>query len=377
MTFKKATIRGATAVLAVTASATVYAQGFGGGGGPTIELPPERLIPAEETIDPNYEPPRTSWGDPLIQGHWSTDDMRGIGTQRSEEYGTAESLNEEDFLARAMQQERGRTSAEETETFLRNEWGTRTFGFNSLVVDPPNGRQPATLPAARERAAMYPSGGTFGSGPFHDFDDFSMYDRCIARGMSSGTSAAIYGNGIIIAQSPNSVAITYEMIHETRVVPLDDRPHLPSDLKQFLGNGRGYWEGDTLVIETMGFNPRLNVGGARPSEKMKTTERIRRVDPEMIEYRITYDDPESFERPYTMRVMWTTQPDFYTWEYSCHEGNGAVGHSLSGERAWERQVAEAIARGETPPPRSNGMSVYGAPGADAEIFDINSGELVE
>jgi len=369
-------VRNAAALIAATATAAVWAQGGRGGfGGPAIELPDERLVPAEETIDPNYAAPRTSWGVPNIQGHWTTDDMRGVGAQRNARYGTSESLDDEEFLARATSQERGRTGAEDTETFLRNEWGTRTFGFNSMVVDPPDGRQPGVIQAARDRAALYPSGGTFGSDSFHVFTDFSMYDRCIARGINNGTGAAIYGNGIIIAQGPNSVAITYEMIHETRVIQLDDRPHLPNELKQYGGNSRGYWDGDTLVIEAMGFDPRVNVGAARPSESMRTTERIRRVDDEMIEYRITYDDPESFERPYTMRVMWTTEPGYFTWEYSCHEGNGAVGNSLSGERAWERSVAAAIVNG-TPPPGRDG-SVYGGPGADAVIYDVNSGQPVE
>jgi hypothetical protein len=376
MTKKTRTIQMAAALLAATASSAALAQFGGRGGGANIELPEDRLVPAEQTIDPNYEAPRTSWGVPDIAGHWTTDDMRGIGAQRDAKYGTEESLDRDDFLARARQQEQGREGSEETETFLRNEWGTRTFGFNSLVVDPADGRQPAVLPEARERAAMYQSGGTFGMGAFNKFTDFSMYDRCIARGINNGTGAAIYGNGIIIAQSPDSVAITYEMIHETRIIPLDNRPHLDNELLQFGGNGRGYWDGDTLVIETMGFDPRVNVGAARPSLEMKTTERIRRVDDEMIEYRITYDDPESFERPYTMRVMWTTEPGYYVWEYSCHEGNGAVGHSLSGERTWERNVAAAIAAGETPPPKGDGMAVYGGPGQGAEILDVNSGELI-
>jgi hypothetical protein len=377
MTIKTKAIHSGLALFAATLSTAAWAQFGGRGGGANIELPEERLIPAEETIDPNYSAPETSWGDPLIEGHWTTDDMRGVGSQRDAEYGTEESLSREEFLARARSQEAGRTGAEETETFLRNEWGTRTFGYNSLVVDPPDGRQPGVLPEARARAAMYPAGGTFGMADFHTFDDFSMYDRCIARGINNGTGAAIYGNGIIIAQSPNSVAITYEMIHETRVIPLDDRPHLPNELIQYGGNGRGYWEGDTLVVETMGFNPRVNVGAARPSEQMKTTERIRRVDGEMIEYRITYDDPQSFERPYTMRVMWTTEPGYYVWEYGCHEGNGAVGHSLSGERTWERNVAAAIAAGETPPIKGDGMGVYGGPGQGAEVIDVNSGEVIQ
>lgn len=377
MTITTSTIRAAIALTFATASAAAWAQGGRGGGGANVELPPERLVPAEEAIDPNFQAPKTSWGDPVIEGHWTTDDMRGVGATRNARYGTEESLDEEEFLARARSQEQGRSGAEETETFLRNEWGTRTFGFNSLVVDPPSGTYPGTTPASAELRNTYQGfGGTFGSGPFQKFTDFSLYDRCIARGINNGTSAAIYGNGIIIAQSPTSVAITYEMIHETRIIPLDSRPHLPNELKQWTGNGRGYWDGDTLVIESMGFDPRLNVGQATPSDRMKTTERIRRVDDEMIEYRITYDDPISLNAPYTMRVMWTTEPGYYVWEYSCHEGNGAVGNSLSGERAWERNVAAAIAAGETPPPRGGGMSVYGGPGQGAEVIDINTGAII-
>jgi hypothetical protein len=365
----------AIALVIGTVSGSAWAQR--GGNNASVVLSDERLTPAEQQIDPKYKVPHTSWGDPVIQGHWSTDDMRGVGATRDPKYGTEQSLNEEDFLARARSQEAGRESAEDTETFLRNEWGTRTFGFNSLVVEPADGQRPGITEEGRARAAMYRFGGTFGSGPFHKFTDFSMYDRCIARGINSGTNAAIYGNGIIIAQSPTSVAITYEMIHETRVIPLDSRPHLPSEVKQYGGNGRGHWEGDTLVIETMGFDPKVSVGGGTPSDNMKTTERIRRVHDQMIEYRITFDDPDTFEAPYTMRIMWTTEPGYYVWEYSCHEGNGAVGHSLSGERQWERNIAMAIARGETPPVRGGSNSVYGGPGDGAEILDINSGEIFQ
>ena len=220
----KSAIRISLACAAASASVVALAQGGRGGGAPIYveDLDAQRLIPAEQTIDPDYAAPRTSWGDPVIEGHWSTDDMRGVSSQRPDAYGTQEFLSEEDFLARAQSQQRGRDSAVETETFLRNEWGTRTFGFSSMVVDPPNGQQPAQTEAGRALAAANRSGGTFGSEHFHVFNDFSMYDRCISRGINSGMGAAIYGNGIIIAQSPSSVAITYEMIHETRVIPLDD-----------------------------------------------------------------------------------------------------------------------------------------------------------
>jgi hypothetical protein len=377
MIIKHSNFLTAATLLTVSAPAVVLAQGFGGGPAPDVELSETRQIPAEQQAaayaDPSWTAPKTSWGHPNLQGTYSTDDMRGIPRDRPREYGTQEVLTQEQFLERARTQQAGRDRAVNEETFLRNEWGTRTFGFTSLVVDPPDGRTPAVNEAGRARAQATAGRGTFGPGPFNKFEDFSLYDRCIGLGINRGMGAAIYGNGIRVFQSPNAVTITYEMIHETRVIPLDGRPHLDG-LEQFTGNGRGYWDGDTLVIETEGFTDRSSVGGGPNSTKLKTVERIRRVDPEMLEYRITIDDPDTYTAPFTVRTMWTTQPDYYVYEYSCHEGNGAVGHSLSGERAYERQVAEAIANGLPVPPRSNGMSIYGAPSEDAEVFDINAGE---
>jgi hypothetical protein len=369
-----ASIQIAAAILVVSAPAALLAQAPDAGD---VELTETRRIPAEQQaaayIDPSWAAPRTSWGHPSLQGTWSTDDMRGIPRDRPRELGTQEVLSEAEFLSRAMSQQAGRDRAVNEETFLRNEWGTRTFGFTSLVVDPPDGRTPPLNETGRARAQAMAGRGTFGPGPFNEFEDFSLYDRCIGLGINRGMGAAIYGNGIRVFQSPTEVTITYEMIHETRVIPLDGRPYL-DDLEQFTGNGRGYWDGDTLVIESQGFTDRTSVGGGPNSRNLRTTERIRRVDPDMIEYRITVDDPDTYTAPFTVRTMWTTQPNYYVYEYSCHEGNGAVGHSLSGERAYERQVAEAIANGQPVPPRSNGMSIYRAPDENAEIFNINEGE---
>ena len=376
MSIRDSKIRTVAALLAMAAPGVLLAQPPAAND--NVKLPESRKIPAEQTAaayaNPDWKAPRTSWGDPVIEGTWSTDDMRGIPRDRPRELGTQEYLDQEQFLERARTQEAGRDRAVNEETFLRNEWGTRTFGFSSLVVDPPDGRTPAVNQMGRARQAATSGRGTFGSGPFDSFDDFSLYDRCIALGIKEGMGALIYGNGIRVVQSPSEVSITYEMIHETRVIPLDDRPPLEDGIRQYTGNGRGHWEGDTLVVESQGFTDLLSVGGPPNSEKMRTTERIRRVDPDMIEYRITIDDPGTYEAPFTVRTMWTTQPNYEVYEYSCHEGNGAVGHSLSGERAYEQQVAEAIANGETPPPRANGMNIYRAPSEDAEIFSINEGE---
>jgi hypothetical protein len=389
------------ALLLVSASATTFAQdgegpppargaraggaGGGGGGGPggqaarpptaeeIAQLPAARRTPAEQQTalakNPNWKAPRTSWGDPAIAGTYSTDDMRGIPRDRPQALGTQESLPQEQFLARAVQQYTGATRAATTETFLRNEWGTRTFGFTSLIVDPPNGRQPAVTDTARARAQAGNS--SFSNDRFDSFDDFSLYDRCIGRGISNGMNAAIYGNGVQVFQSPGIVTITYEMIHETRVIRLDNSAY--PEITQFTGNARGHWEGDTLVIESRGFQDRTSVGGAPNSANMRTTERIRRVDPEMLEYRITINDPDTYAAPFTVRTMWTTQPNYYAYEYSCHEGNFAIGGGLAGERALDRDVAAAIAAGKPPPerPRAN---IYGNPVEGAQVFDINAGE---
>jgi hypothetical protein len=373
MTLPTATLRTAGALLAASAAAASLAQP----AAPDIELPASRRIPAEQQTalfkDPRWKAPRTSWGDPSLEGTWSTDDMRGIPRDRPRDFGTQETLSETQFLERARSQESGRQRAATTETFLRNEWGTRTFGFTSLVVDPPDGRTPAVNATGRARAQASSGRGTFqNTTGFNSFDDFSLYDRCVGLGINRGMGAAIYGNGIRITQSPTTVSITYEMIHETRVIRLDKQPY--PDVAQFTGNARGYFDGDTLVVEAQGFTDRSSVGGPPNSAKLRTTERIRRVDPEMIEYRITVNDPDTYDAPFTVRTMWTTQPNYYAYEYSCHEGNHAVLGGLSGERAYERQVAEAIAAGRTPPRRSNSQEIYRAPEEGAELFDINQGE---
>jgi hypothetical protein len=307
---------------------------------------------------------------------WSTDDMRSVPLNRPEQFGERQTLSAEEFRQRASRDESGKDAAANRETFLRNEWGIRTFGYTSLVVDPPNGRIPEMTAAGKARAAARDRG-TFGPGPFDDFEDFTLYDRCITRGVLGSTLPVIYGNGMRIVQTPTAVAISYEMIHDTRIIPVDGRPHADGKMRQYLGNARGRWEGDTLVVETRNFTDKTSIGpngnGTRHSEQMKLTERFTRVDPDMIEYVATVEDPVTYTAPFTVRLMITTQPNYETYEYSCHEGNGAVGNALSGERAYERQVAEAVAKGLPVPPRSGG-NIYGRPEEGAEVFDINAGE---
>ncbi len=339
-----------------------------------------RGVPAEtlaaKSRDPSWKPPRTSWGHPSFEGVWSTDDMRSVPLNRPESFGERERLTAEEFAERARNDESGRDFSVNEGTFLRHEWGVRTFGFTSIVVDPPNGRIPALTPAGEALAATR-NRGTFGPGPFDDFDDFTLYDRCITRGVLGSILPVIYGNGLRIAQNPDYVAISYEMIHDTRIIPLDGRAHLDSGMQLWLGNARGRFEGDTLVVETTNFTDRTNLGvngnGPPNSTALKLTERFTRIDPEMIEYIARVEDPVAYTAPWTVRLIITTQPGYQTYEYSCHEGNGAVRNSLSGERVYEQQVAEALAKGLPPPPRATEHEQI-RNGVPERVFNINAGE---
>jgi hypothetical protein len=335
--------------------------------------PAETLAAAYE--DPDWAAPRTSWGDPSLAGVWSTDDLRSVPVSRPARFGERQTLSEEEFAERVASDQAGSEVAAAGD-FLQHEYGVRTFGFTSLVIDPPDGRIPALTEAGQALAATR-SRGTFSAGPFFDFEDFSLYDRCITRGAVGSIMPAIYGNGVRIAQSPDAIAINYEMIHDTRVIRIDDRAPLDENIRQWTGAARGYWEGDTLVVHSGNFLDRTNITGGTPnSEALQLTERFRRIDPEMIEYQVTVEDPVSLTAPFTMRLVLTTQPGYLFLEYSCHEGNGAVPNSLSGERAYERQVAEAAAAGLPPPRRAvNHNEIRNGDGVDiSDPFDINAGE---
>jgi hypothetical protein len=199
--------------------------------------------------------------------------------------------------------------------------------------------------------------GTFGTRPFNGFDDFSLYDRCITRGVG-GIFPVLYGNGLLIAQTPDEVVISYEMVHDTRVIPLDGRPHVPRAITEYMGDARGHWEGDTLVVETTNFTGTVDFFGVPHSDQATLTERFTRIDPQMIDYRLRLDDPITLSAPVTFRLTITQQPNYQLYEYSCHEGNTAVSSALGGERAYEREVADAVAKGLPVPPRTTGFEVY-------------------
>ena len=235
--------------------------------------------------------------------------MRGVPMSRPPAQASRESLTPEEFLQRASGDEANKFSSVNTETFLRNEYGIRTFGYTSLIVDPPDGRQPAVTPAEQARRKAQPERGTFSNVVLAGFDDFSLYDRCISRGVPGSVTPVLYGNGVRFVQSPTEVVMTYEMIHESRVIHLGNpAPRAPAH-SSWTGFSVGRWDGDTLVVETKGFNARTAT-----SPNLTLTEWFTRVNPDMIEYKYRIDDPTVYTAPYTVRMMLTTQPNYYVME---------------------------------------------------------------
>ena len=232
-----------------------------------------------EAQRPAWKAPRNAFGQPDLEGIWTTDDMRGVPMSRPATYGTRQHLTDEEFAARAKQRGLARDVDNARTGTFRNEEGTRDFSYTSMVIEPADGRVPALTPAAIARRRPNDSG-SFGLGPWEKVQDFSLYDRCITRGLVGSWMPAVYGNGARIIQTPDSVVIAYEMVHDTRVIPLDGRPHVSPAIKQFMGDSRARYEGDTLVIESRNFTERTNLGGARHSEGLRLVERFTRIDPE-------------------------------------------------------------------------------------------------
>jgi hypothetical protein len=212
----------------------------------------------------------------------------------------------------------------------------------SLVVDPPNGLVPLT-PAAeaqRDYKAAHNS---------DSWEYMSVWDRCITRGMPAGMFPAGYNNAYQIVQTPGYVVILYEMIHETRVIPLDGRPHVSSNIRLWNGDSRGHWEGKTLVVDTTNYNNKGSIGTSAATERIKgipqsealhVVERFTRTAPGTISYEVSIDDPPMYSRPWKAAFPLTRDDKYRIYEYACHEGNHAVENVLSGGRTKEKAAAK-------------------------------------
>jgi hypothetical protein len=285
--------------------------------------------------------PRTPWGDPDLEGLWPSIDMQGTPYERPPELAGKATLNDDEFAARATAQNARRRGWGETGKPSRQA---------SLVVEPADGRLPPLTPEGQRRFETarstyyldFPD--VVVHHPFDNFEDLGPYDRCITRGVLASMMPTAYNMGNEIFQVPGYVIIRNEMIHETRSIPLDGRPHISSKIRQYMGDSRGHWEGDTLVIVTTNFNGKVGVtrnGNTAPtSQDLRMSERLTRVDADTLHYEATVDDPRIWVRPWKVALPLKRHPEYGMFEYACHEGNYAMPNILSGARSDDRAAGE-------------------------------------
>jgi len=293
---------------------------------------------------------RTPWGDPSFQGVWTNATITPLERPPAladkpflteEEVADLEHRAEQDlFIERAPQ-------PGDVGTYNRV-WGDRgtrvAGGRTSLVVDPPDGRIPYT-PDARKAQEL--TDAAYGMGSFNNHLEIDTGERCLTDGLPF--VPYFYNNNYQILQTPQHVAILHEMYQEVRIIPLDGRPHVGPNVGQWLGDARGHWDGDTLVIETTNFDDKTHYRWAEDWRASRPTlhlvERFTRVDEETIDYQFTVTDPTMFTRPWTAAApLWANRAAGATigqlYEYACHEGNYAMVNVLSGARAQEKAAAE-------------------------------------
>ena len=291
---------------------------------------------------------RTAWGDPDLEGSWSNATTTPL--QRPAKYGNREFLTREERALQDKETSIGtdrRTEAgtpDDVNGAYNQFWWERGWsdGRTSLVYDPPDGHIPPLTAEAHKRIAAQPKpiplearADVLDKAAYNGPEDVELYTRCIVRAALPRVPTG-YDNNYQIVQSPGYVAITQEQIHETRIIPLDGRPHLDAGVRQWLGDSRGHWEGDTLVVETTNFNGQVSFEGA--TKDMRLIERWTRVADDRIDYRFTVSDPATWTKPWSAAITWTKTGLLY--EYACHEDNYGLYGILAGARAKEHAAAK-------------------------------------
>ncbi len=283
---------------------------------------------------PGWSVPRTEWGDPDLRGVWPLDAVGRTPTERPPGLGDKAYFTDEEYraaIAQAQDTAQNYDREDEEGTIGSGhwfEWGL-PLRQTSLIMEPADGRiPPLTEEGERMSAAMRSSWNVL---QFDRVGDFNSLDRCISRGLPSSMTPFPYNNGIQVFQSPGYVVLQLEIVHETRIVPVYDKPPLPGEVRQYLGSSRGYWDGDTLVIETTnltGDTPLNIVGpGNKPlptSREQTVTERLTMTGPDTILYEAIVRDPVVLTAPFTLRFPWSRNDDYRLFEYACHEGNTVI-----------------------------------------------------
>jgi hypothetical protein len=297
---------------------------------------------------------KTPWGDPDLQGIWNN--VTATPLQRSDEFKDRQNLTSEEAVA-LEQRTLTRQQTNETTPIEQQSVGSRT-GYSpliwfetstklsenrtSLLVYPENGTLPALTPEADKIAKDVAEARKVS--PADKPEDRGPYERCITRGLPGAMFPGFYNHNYHILQTPGYVTIVVEMIHDVRIIPMDRRPHVDGSIKQWLGNSRGHWEGDTLVVETtnLRYMPERNVAVFGTTESGKVTERFTRLGPDTMDYHVTVDDPKWYTQPWTASIP-MTKVKGPLYEYACHEGNYGLPNILSGHRKEERDAAAKVA----------------------------------
>jgi hypothetical protein len=302
-----------------------------------------------------WEPPRTPWGQPDLQGIWNN--VTATPLQRPAEFKDRAFLTKEEaaeFAARAAQREadgESRPTAQQTPGqrtgYASSIWFETTHSLSenrtSLLVDQEDGRLPPLTPEGQKIAQELAQAAKVR--PADDPEDRGAYERCISRGLPGAMMPGFYNHNYQIIQTRDYVVISVEMIHDARIVPLDGRSAARPGLNQWLGNSRGRFEGNTLVVETTGFRriDQRNVALFGTSERGRVIERFTPTGPETMDYQITIDDPAIYTRSWTASIpMSRTEGPLY--EYACHEGNYGLRGVMAGHRKEEEEKAGAPQR---------------------------------
>ena len=295
----------------------------------------------------SWTAPRTPWGDPDLQGNYTNKYETSTPFERPKEFegrrmedisahelAAAVARRQEDTLARAKFFGGDPAGLIGNSAEFRDIYEITKGSRPWFVIDPQDGKIPPILPEARTRIANAARTGSFGNGPFNSHEDFSLWDRCITRGLPGSMLPGQYGNSYEIVQGPGFVAIRYEMVHDTRVIPIGNAPRAGSSIRSDMGVPRGHWEGNTLVVETTNFKARSAYRNAN-AETLKLVERFTRTAPDKIEWTVTVDDPTTWSRPWTFAIPLTMNDQEAIFEYACHEGNQAIKNILNAARAAE------------------------------------------
>ena len=299
-----------------------------------------------------FTPAKTPWGDPDLQGNYTNKYESGTPFERPQEF---EGRRLEDVTGQELfdvvtkrQQtvlENAKFLGGDPEGRIGNSAEFRDIYEVSrgsrawFVVDPPDGKIPPMKPEARAQVTR-PGGGSFGNGPLNGPEDFSLWERCITRGFPGSMLPGAYGNSYQIVQGPGFVAIRYEMVHDTRIIRLDGTPHPGPNIHLDMGDARGHWEGNTLVVETTNFKQRSAYRNANAAT-LRVVERFTPTSAGTVEWSVTVDDPSTWTRPWTFSMPLTRNDAEAIEQYECHEGNQGVHNILSAARATERANAQS------------------------------------